>query len=134
MTQKKYYKFGTYKCYSYTKPVGEGWEVGFYFGGHCAFVGNFIHHSEAREYWTMLNTEFKTFAKKYWAGPETSFAWYSKFFQSYIYKHYYGYLDRRFSTYKRNYNSAVKKYELDYKRKAKTWDKEERYYVQNKAA
>jgi hypothetical protein len=134
MTQKKNYKFGHYRCYSYYKEVGHGYEVGFYFGTHKAFVGNFIHKTEAGEYWQHLNTEFKAFAKKYWAGPETSFAWYSKFFTNYIYKHYYNYLDTRFATYKRTYTSQVKKYEMDYKRKSKTWDKEDRYFVVNKAA
>lgn len=134
MTQKKHYKFGHYNCYSYFKSVGHGYEVGFYFGNETAFVGNFIHMSEAKDYWTRLNTEFKSFAKKYWAGPETSFAWYSKFFTNHIYKHYYSYLDTKFSVYKKSYTTKFKKYETDYKRKAKTWDKHDRYQVRSRAA
>lgn len=134
MTQKKKYKFGRHTCHSYVKPAGQGWEVGFYFGTQPAFVGNFIHKSEAKEYYSTLNTEWKSFAKKYWAGPETSFAWYSKFFTNHIYKNYYSHLDKKFTTYKRNFTHQFKKFETDYRKKSKSWDKDNRYMVYSKAA
>lgn len=134
MTQKKKYKFGRYTCYSYMKPAGRGWEVGFYFGNKPAFVGNFIHKTEAKEYWTNLNAEWNHFAKRFWVGPQTSFAWYTKFFTNHIYKHYYQYLDKKFAGYKKTYTYQFKKYETDYKKKSKAWDKGDRYMVYSKAA
>lgn len=134
MTHKKTYKFGKYNCYAYLKTVGRGYEVGFYFGTTPVFVGNFIHKTEATQYWTALNKEFKHFAKKYWMGPETSFSWYAKFFTNHLYTHYYNYLDRKFASYKRTYTHEFKKYETKYKKVSKKWEYQDRYYVQNKAA
>lgn len=134
MTNKKNYKFGTYNCYSYMKPVGRGFEVGFHFGSQAIFVGNFIHKTEATQYYAALNNEFKTFAKKYWMASETSFAWYTKLFTNYMYKHYYAWLDKKFNMYKKTYSTNFRRLEMDYKKKSRTWDKDERYMVRNKAA
>ena len=135
MTNKKKYKFGRHTCSTYMKPAGRGYEVGFYFGGKKpVFVGNFIHKSEARDYYTHLNKEWKSFANKYWAGPKTSVTWYTKFFTNHIYNHYYKHLDRKFTSYERQYASKTRKFETEYKRKAKAWDKSERYTVSAKAA
>ncbi len=133
MTNKKNYKFGTYNCYSYLKPVGKGFEVGFHFGGEAIFVGNFIHKLEATQYFAQLNNEFKSFAKKYWMAAETSGAWYKKLFTSYMYKHYYAWLDKKFNAYQRTYTSNFRRLEIDYKRKSRAWDREERYTVRKAA-
>ncbi len=134
MTHKKKYKFGRYSCYSYMKPAGNGYEVGFYFGKKPVFVGNFIHKAEAKDYYTHLNKEWKNFATRYWAGPDTSLTWYTKFFTNHIYNHYYKHLDKKFTSYERSYATKKRKYETEYKRKAKSWDKADRYKVYHKAA
>ena len=132
MMKNSYYKFGSYKCHAYTKTVGQGWEVGFYFGNHCVFVGNFIHYKEAAAWWTLMNKELRTFTKRYGVGGDASLTWYTKFFSHHLYKAYYAFLDHEFAKYHRDYDKAckqdVKKYS-SYKKKGHQYE----YYTLRKA-
>lgn len=103
-----HYKFGTYKCHAYTKTAGHGYEVGFYFGSQCVFVGNFIHHKEATKWWGRMNKELKSFTKRYRVGGDASLTWYTKFFSHHLYKNYYSFLDQEFAKYHRDYDRACK--------------------------
>lgn len=105
---RKYYKYGKYTCYSYSKPAGHGFEVGFYFGKNQVFVGNFIHKHEATKWFAKLNKEVKTFTHRYKVGPEASFAWYTKFFSNHLYKGYYAWLDTEFNKYQKSFDKACR--------------------------
>ena len=105
------YKYGKHTCKAYKKPCGKGFEVGFTFAGQQVFVGNFIHAKEANAWWTLMNKEMQKFSKKYTAAPLAPTAWTCKFMSNYLYKCYYGYLDREFSKYQRDFTQAVKKAE-----------------------
>ena len=102
------YKFGTFKCHAYTKTVGQGYEVGFYFGTECVFVGNFIHYKEAAKWWGTMNKELKTFTKRYGVGGDASLTWYTKFFSHHLYKTYYSFLDTEFAKYHKEFDKACK--------------------------
>ncbi len=104
-----YYKFGTHKCHAYWKTAGHGYEVAFYFGDKCVFMGNFVHRAEAAKWWTKMNKELKTFGKRYGVGPNASYTWYAKFCSNHLYKCYYGFLDTQFAKYQRTYTTAVKR-------------------------
>src|SRR5690606_7976127 len=120
--KKKKYKIGRFTCHTYFKPVGQGWEVGCKFGTTAVFVGNFIHTSEANQYWGMLNKEIRTFCKKYWIGPKASAAWYRRFLTNHLYAHYYRFLDLKFNRYQRTYLSLVRKDQTKYRRLSRGWN------------
>jgi hypothetical protein len=131
---KTYYRYGKYTCHAYSKQVGHGYEVGFYFGKHQVFVGNFIHRQEATKWWSMLNKEVKTFTRRYKVGPEASFAWYSKFFSRHLYKCYYAWLDQQFGKYQRNFDKACRQDVRKYQTFKKRWtNKSEPYYLKKAA-
>lgn len=103
----KMFKYGPHKCKAYFKPVGKGWEVGFHFGPHPIFVGNFVHKKEANEWWTKMNREWKAFATRYALAPGASVVFYRKFLANHFYNMYYKFLDSKFTTYERTYTRAV---------------------------
>jgi hypothetical protein len=115
----KYFNHGEFEFKAYFKPVGHGWEVGLMYRGEPVFVGNFVHRPETTKWWAMMNKEVKTFAKHYHSSPQTPPRWYCNFLSNHVYKCYYGYLDRVFSTHTRHYATAwtkdVKKYKRFYK-------------------
>lgn len=121
MTKTKYFKYGKQTCKAYWRTAGQGYEVGFVFGGTPAFVGNFIHAKEANAWWTIMNKELRFFSKKYWGTPKAPMAFYCKFLSHYLYKCYYNYLDRQFGTYKRTYTTGFKKAERKYTTMKKKW-------------
>lgn len=114
------YKYGKHTCKAYKKPCGKGFEVGFTFGGHEVFVGNFIHAKEANAWWTLMNNEVRKFGKKYAAAPNAPVTWTTKFLSNYMYKAYYSYLDKEFTKYHRGFTQAVKKDERRYSHFKKT--------------
>ena len=92
---------------TYFKAVGKGWETGFVFAGKPVFVGNFIHQKEALVWFGMLNKEVSKFSKKYGSTGKVPATWFAHFFGNHLYKSYYGFLDRLFAKYNRNYSKAV---------------------------
>lgn len=121
MMKKKHYKIGKYKCRTYFKTVGLGYEVGFFLGTRKIFVGNFIHSKEANTYWTQLNNEIQNFGKKYWISPKASVNWYSKFFTRHLYTSYYKFVNKHLTRHTREYTTALKKDQLKYKQLKKNW-------------
>lgn len=119
--KETYYKFGDYKCHAYCKQAGHGWEVGFWVGQNCVFVGNFIHQKEATKWWGTLNKEVKSFTKHYGFGEGASFAWYKKFFSTHLYKTYYTFLDSEFAKYHRTFDKAWKQDAKKYSTLKKKW-------------
>ena len=133
--KQKYFKHGTAKFgRSYLKSIGEGKEAGFEFKGKKVFVGNFIHSSEASAWYTLMNKEITTFAKRYPVGEKYPSQWYSKFIQHHLYSTYYKFLDKKFSQHTRTYQSAVKKDLTKYKKLRKKWDRSELRPFYKKAA
>lgn len=114
MTLKKTYTYGDFSFKTTCKPVGNGWEVSLYCFGKPYFVGNFVHKTEARVWWSKFNREIQSFAKKYWVPETTSHQWYCHFLTNHLYKTYYSFLDKVFTTHTKNYKKAcfrdVKKY------------------------
>lgn len=128
------YKYGKYTCKAYKKPCGKGFEIGFTFGGHEVFVGNFIHSREANAWWTIMNAELKKFGKKYAAAPNAPLTWTCKFMSNYIYKAYYNYLDREFSKHHRGFTQAVRKDERRYSSMKRHWDHNTPHHTFRKTA
>lgn len=129
----KSYKYGPHRCKAYWKNVGRGYEIGFEFGNHPIFVGNFIHVKEATYWWNYMNKEIGSFAKKFGFGPNAPIAWYRQFFSSHLYKMYYSYLDREFTKYQKNYCKAWEKDEKRYKQFKKNWKSDEQFHFKKSA-
>lgn len=121
MTTTRNYKYGKHTCRAYNKPVGHGYEVGFVFGGKPIFVGNFIHPTEAKTWWSTMNREINRFSRKYWTTPKAPIAFYSKFLTQYLYKCYYTFLDKKFGQYNRGYAQGFKQHERRYTSMRKNW-------------
>ncbi len=118
----KSYKYGPHRCKSYMKHVGKGYEVGFHFGRHPVFVGNFIHAKEANYWWNYMNKEIGTFVKRYCLTPKAPISWYCQFFSRHLYKCYYTYLDREFAKYQKNYSRAWQQDQKKYNQLRKNWN------------
>jgi hypothetical protein len=117
------YWYGDYKCTAYSKTVGHGYEVGFYFGKTQVFVGNFIHKKEATKWWGIMTKELTKFTKRYsFAETASSVTWYTKFFSHHLYKAYYSFLDTEFAKYQRTFTKAVNADARKYKTVSKKWD------------
>src|SRR5271156_4013100 len=106
MTKSKTYRYGKTVCKSYSKAVGHGWEVGFYFDGKPLFVGNFIHAKEANDWFRLMNRELIKFSRKYTTGYKFPVTWFSNFLKNHLYTQYYGWLDKVFVGYNRNFKKA----------------------------
>ncbi len=132
--KKHYYKFGNQKCYAYSKTVGHGFEVGFYFGKNALFVGNFIHQKEATKWWVKMNKEMKTFTRRYRVAAEGYGTWYTKMFSRHLYNTYYTFLDHEFGKYQKNFSRACKQDAKKYQSIKKRWNKHETFYNFRKAA
>ena len=108
------YKYGKYTCKAYKKTAGQGFEVGFKFAGKTIFVGNFIHAKEANAWWAKMNTECTRFLRRYTLPSQASTQFFTRFMANYMYKCYYGWLDRAFTKHNRTYAQAVRKDERKY--------------------
>jgi hypothetical protein len=115
------YKYGKHNCKAYKKPVGNGYEVGFYFGPEQIFVGNFIHQKEANAWWTKMNMEVRKFSKRYALPKTASPAFFTKFMTNHLYKAYYTFLDREFTKYTRTYTQNCRQFERKFMRSKKNW-------------
>lgn len=118
----KKYLYGKFYFTAYYKTAGNGFEVGMTYGKKTIFVGNFIHKEEATKWFAMMNSECKTFVKKYWINNNVSTAWYCNFFKNHLYTTYYSFLDKLFADYKYSYKKAFKKDATRYKTMKKSWD------------
>lgn len=115
------YKYGKHTCKAYKKPVGNGYEVGFYFGPTQIFVGNFIHQKEANAWWTKMNMEVRKFSKRYALPKSASPAFFTKFMTNHLYKAYYTFLDREFTKYTRTYTQNCRQFERKFTSIKKNW-------------
>lgn len=114
--KSKPYHYGKHACKSYIKPVGKGFEVGFFSGDKVIFVGNFIHAKEAVGWWKKMNHEIQWFANTYTKGYEMPFAWFSHSLKSHLYRTYYRYLDKLFGRYNTTFSKAFSKSIGEFKR------------------
>jgi hypothetical protein len=119
--KSKNYRNGKFHFHSTFKQVGEGWEVSFWQGKNSIFVGNFIHAKEATQWWSIMNREITQFSRKYAVGQKFPMSWYMHFAKNHLYNCYYGYLDRIFARYHRDYASALKKDVRKYQQLKKNW-------------
>ncbi len=124
----KHYSNGKYHFRTYNKTVGEGYEVGFYHGTTPIFVGNFLHTKEANQWFRIMNREIKYFSKKYPVGTKFPVSWYTHFAKNHLYKCYYGFLDRVFARYNREFTFALKRDEKKYHRMKKTWNERRQFF------
>ncbi len=122
---KKHFGPKNLKCWSYWAKAGSGWEVGFTFQGKTLFVGNFIHHKEATQWYSMMNKEITTFSKKYTFGPKFPVAFFKKFIVSHLYATYYTHLDKVFTQYTRTYKKAQATNKYQYANLKKKWTPKE---------
>lgn len=105
--KNKTYRYGTTTGKTYFKPVGQGYETGFIWGGKKVFVGNFIHHTEATRWFALMNQEIQRFGRRFTLGRRFPTSWTSRFLGNHLYRTYYGYLDRLFTRYNRTFGKAV---------------------------
>ena len=129
----KSYKHGKYTYKAYLKPVGQGYEVGFYFSGKPLFVGNFLHLNEANAWYTEMTKQISGFTKKYWVTPQSPRTFYNKFITQHLYKVYYSFLDKYFSKYTREYTREFNKHEKKYKQLKKDWTPTEQVHFKKAA-
>lgn len=90
----KVYRNKSLVCRTYLKPVGNGWEAGFVFGGTPVFVGNFIHKPEAVRWFALMNREIRLLSKRFAVGRTLPLAWCKHLFRNHLYKTYYQFVDR----------------------------------------
>lgn len=101
------YRYGKLTCKGWIKPAGNGHEVCFNFGNKTVFASNFIHSTEATQWWTLMNREIKLFAAKHKATTTFPKAKYSHFLSSHLYNCYYRFLDKLFAKHTKTYRTAV---------------------------
>ena len=108
------FRNGRAACRSYLKPVGRGWEVGFFQGTKPLFIGNFIHRAEANQWYTRMNREIRTFSKRYKVGKTYPQTWYTKFLSGHLYNTYYKNINKFVNKHNRNakriFNQGQRKY------------------------
>jgi hypothetical protein len=119
----KLFKNGSKKYKSYMKPVGKGFEVGFLCGTKSLFVGNFVHKSEATQWYQKMNAEYSHFSKKFWHNPKAgaATAFYHKFITHNLYKHYYDFLDKCFGKYTKTFQREYSRDVRTYHKLKKSW-------------
>ena len=123
MNKAKNYEFYGYQFKSYFKPAGAGWEVGFTFEGKSLFVGNFVHKTEATQWWKTFNTEITYFFGKFEFPVKGPHQLMTKFFTNHMYQTYYAWLDKKFTQYNKEYTKACKTDVKNYKKMQPTWKK-----------
>jgi hypothetical protein len=107
--KSKSYRSGKTSFRAYLKDCGNGFEVGFLCGTKPVFIGNFIHSSEANHWYSVMNSEIRSFARRYTVGKNCPTTWYCHFMGSHLYKKYYSFLNKVFVKHNRTYTQAVNK-------------------------
>ena len=115
------YKYGKHTCKGYKKACGNGWEVGFMFGDHTIFVGNFIHAKECNLWWGKMNMEIRRFSKRYALPKNASPQFFMKFMTSHLYKCYYNFLSTQFTKYTRTFTTNCKKMDRKFSAQKRHW-------------
>jgi len=77
------------------------------------FVGNFIHAKEANDWFRLMNRELIKFSRKFTTGYKFPVTWFSNFLKNHLYTVYYGWLDKVFVAYNRDFKKA---YTRDFKK------------------
>jgi hypothetical protein len=108
-------------CKTYIKSVGHGWECGFVYGGKAVFVGNFVHHTEAKQWFSQMNREISRFASRYRVGSSFPKEWFGHFMKNHLYSCYYSFLDRVFERHTRSFHRAVSRDVKHYHKISKGW-------------
>ena len=121
MTKSKAYRYGKSYGRAYYKTAGGGFECGFVFDGKLVFIGNFIHSREGQLWFALMNRELGSFSRKYAVGGKCPASWYSHFLGNHLYKCYYGFLDRLFARYNRDYHRAFSRDLRQYQRLRRGW-------------
>ena len=103
----KTYRYGTVTCKAELKAAGKGWECVLYFNHKPIFVGNFIHSTEANQWWASMNREIAIFSKKYTVGYQLPVSWVANSLKNSLYKSYYTFLEKIFVAYHRSYQKAL---------------------------
>ncbi len=124
----KQYRSGKYTFRSYLKNVGEGFEVGFYFGHDPIFVGNFIHSKEANQWFGIMNRQIRQFSKKYTVGPKFPISWFTNFCKNHLYKCYYTYIDRLLARHNRTFETKFRKDVRKYNRMKRNWSERRPFF------
>jgi len=105
----KNFRNGSLTARCYMKPAGNGYEVGFVYGGKTVFVGNFILTAEANKWWATMNREITAFNKRNKVTTKFPKNNYGKFLGAYLYNCYYKFLNTAFSKHTRHYGKVVNK-------------------------
>lgn len=103
----KNYRNGSLTARGYCKPAGNGWEVGFTFGGKPLFCSNFVKQSEANAWWSLMNREIRHFSNRYKVTEHFPKSTYGRFLASHLYYQYYQFLDRLFAKHSRQSKKTV---------------------------
>lgn len=117
----KTYRSGKTSFRAYLKDCGNGFEVGFVSGTKVIFVGNFIHAFEANRWFTIMNTEIRSFCQRFKVGPSCPKTWFTNFLSDSLYKKYYTFLHRVLVTHNRKYTTAVNRDVKKYQRLNRNW-------------
>jgi hypothetical protein len=118
----KTYKNGKNGYTAYLKDLGTGWEAGFSNGSHKPiFVGNFIHASEANEWYQIMNAEISKFNKRFTVGSNCPSEWFTLFMGGHLYKHYYSFINRALTQHARKYEQMVERETKKYRQLSKNW-------------
>lgn len=118
----KTYKNGKTAFTAYLKDLGTGWEAGFINGSNkTIFVGNFIHASEAHEWYTLMTNEISKFNKRFTVGSNCPTQWFMTFMGGHLYKHYYSFINRVLTQHSRRYEQVVERETKKYRQLSKNW-------------
>ena len=121
--KNKTYKFGRTHLKCRFANVGHGYEVSVTFDKKTIFVGNFIHQSEAARWWGMMNREILSFTRTFFWNAKVSKTFYGSFFSNTLYKTYYSFLDKMFTSHNKNYARAVSRDMKKYRTMKKSWSR-----------
>jgi hypothetical protein len=116
----KRYRHGTLTCRAYQRAVGNGWEVGFDWGGRNIFLSNFVRGSEANRWYALMNREVRAFNARYKVTGAFPKGLYGKFLGSHLHNRYFAFLDRLFAQHSRAYARAVNKNRNAFQRTMRT--------------
>ena len=119
--KSKTYRNGKTTFRAYLREVGMGYEVGFTTSGKAIFVGNFIHLGEANQWYTKMNGEIRTFAKRFCVGRNCPKSWYTHFMASHLYKHYYTFVNRVLTQHNRKATQTFTRETRRYQRLNREW-------------